>query len=69
MVTFSIYDDNGDQTGPCKLVWANGASREGGKVGGLWHGEVFYTFAEGPRKGKRDRETWDMGTLVATQKL
>ena len=31
-------------------------SREGEKREGKWHGQVFYTYAEGPRKGKKDVE-------------
>jgi hypothetical protein len=29
---------------------------------------VYYTFADGPRKGKRDKEVWDDGKLVASHK-
>ena len=65
----STYDENGSHTGPAKLIWANGAVREGQKVNGKWHGEVFYTYAEGPRKGKRDKETWVNGELKSTKKL
>ena len=65
----STYDENGAHTGPAKLIWANGAVREGQKVNGKWHGEVFYTYAEGPRKGKRDKETWVSGELRSTKKL
>ena len=35
---------------------------------GHWDGEVFYTDAEGPRKGKRDREEWKQGEMVASAK-
>lgn len=28
------------------------------KVNGKWDGEVYYTYAEGPRKGKKDKEMW-----------
>lgn len=51
------------QNGPARLTWPNGATREGCKSGGQWHGEVIYTYAEGPRKGKSDKEAWDRGKL------
>ena len=35
---------------------------------GKWDGEVFYTYAEGPRKGKRDLEKWSNGELISSQK-
>ena len=35
---------------------------------GKWDGEVFYTYAEGPRKGKRDLEKWSNGDLISSQK-
>jgi hypothetical protein len=57
------------QTGPAKLIWPNGAVREGRKVRGQWEGEVVYTYAEGPRKGKKDKETWSNGKLVSSQKI
>ena len=38
------------------------------QVNGKWDGEVFYTYAEGPRKGKRDLEKWSNGELVSSQK-
>ena len=31
-VEYSSYNDQGEQTGPAKFVWANGAVREGQKV-------------------------------------
>jgi antitoxin component YwqK of YwqJK toxin-antitoxin module len=64
----SCYDDNGEETGPCKLIWANGAAREGQKLNGQWDGEVFYTYGDGPRKGKKDKEEWKAGELVSSQK-
>ena len=33
-----------------------------------WDGEVLYTYAEGPRKGKRDLEKWSNGEMVSSQK-
>lgn len=50
-------------------MWANGAKREGHKVQGKWEGQVYYQYAEGPRKGKRDVETWKGGELVSSQKF
>lgn len=50
-------------------MWANGARREGHKVNGKWEGQVFYQYAEGPRKGKRDVETWKNGELISSQKF
>ena len=38
------------------------------KVNGKWEGQVFYLYAEGPRKGKRDVETWKNGEMVSSQK-
>ncbi len=64
----SFYDENGIQNGPTQLVWSNGAKREGHKVNGKWEGQVFYLYAEGPRKGKRDVETWKNGEMVTSQK-
>ena len=64
----SLYDENGVENGPCKLIWANGASREGEKRDGRWHGQVFYTYAEGPRKSKKDVEEWKAGELVSSKK-
>ena len=29
---------------------------------------MFYTYAEGPRKGKRDLEKWSNGEMIASQK-
>ena len=52
-----------------RLTWPNGAVREGSKLNGAWHGEVLYTYAEGPRKGKKDLETWSEGQMVATKKV
>lgn len=68
-VEMSFYDENGVQNGPTTFSWSNGAKREGHKVNGKWHGQVFYLFAEGPRKGKRDVETWEAGEMVASQKF
>ncbi len=42
--------------------------RQGQKVDGKWNGQVFYLYAEGPRKGKRDVETWENGEMVGSQK-
>ena len=52
-----------------RLTWPNGAVREGYKQEGLWHGEVLYTYAEGPRKGKKDLETWKGGEMVESKKV
>ena len=68
-VELCLYDDDGVQNGPAKLTWPNGAVREGRKKDGQWHGEVLYTYAEGPRKGKKDIETWELGELVKSQKF
>ena len=38
------------------------------KVNGKWDGDVFYTYSEGPRKGKRDLEKWSNGEMVSSQK-
>jgi hypothetical protein len=65
----STYDENGAHTGPAKLIWPNGAVREGHKVDGKWEGEVFYTYAEGPRKGKKDKETWSKGVMISSKKF
>jgi hypothetical protein len=65
----STYDENGAHTGPAKLIWPNGAVREGHKVDGKWEGEVFYTYAEGPRKGKKDKETWSNGVMISSKKF
>ena len=65
----STYDENGSHTGPAKLIWPNGAIREGQKVDGKWEGEVFYTYAEGPRKGKKDKETWSKGVMISSKKF
>ena len=35
---------------------------------GQWEGQAYYHFSEGPRKGKRDVETWKNGELVSSQK-
>ena len=67
-VEMTLYDENGVENGPCKLIWANGARREGEKVDGKWDGEVFYTYAEGPRKGKKDLEEWRAGELISSEK-
>ena len=37
-------------------------------MNGKWDGDVFYTYAEGPRKGKRDLEKWSNGELISSQK-
>ena len=29
---------------------------------------MFYTYSEGPRKGKRDLEKWSNGEMVSSQK-
>jgi len=63
----STYD-KGEQTGPAKFVWTNGAVREGNKVNGMWDGQVFYTYTEGPRAGKRDTEFWADGKMQSSQK-
>jgi len=63
------YDDQGVQNGPAKLTWPNGAIREGQKKDGQWHGEVLYTYAEGPRKGKKDLEIWEEGKMTKSQKF
>ena len=65
----STYDEHGAHTGPAKLIWPNGAAREGSKVEGKWDGEVFYTYAEGPRKGKKDKETWLRGEMISSKKF
>ena len=43
--------------------------REGHKQAGLWHGQVLYTYAEGPRTGKQDLETWKDGEMVESKKV
>jgi len=63
------YDSEGLQNGPAKLTWANGAVREGNKVNGKWHGEILYTYAEGPREGKKDIEKWAEGEMVESKKF
>lgn len=65
----SFYNENGVHSGPAKLIWPNGATREGLKVDGKWDGEIFYTYAEGPRKGKKDKEIWSNGELVSSTKF
>jgi hypothetical protein len=65
----STYDEHGAHTGPAKLIWPNGAIREGSKIEGKWDGEVFYTYAEGPRKGKKDKETWRKGEMISSKKF
>ena len=65
----STYDENGSHSGPAKLIWPNGAVREGSKVDGKWEGEVFYTYAEGPRKGKKDKEIWVKGEMKSSKKF
>jgi len=65
----SIFNNDGIETGPARLTWPNGAVREGCKLNGLWHGDVFYTYAEGPRKGKKDLETWKDGKMVESKKF
>ena len=57
-----------EQSGPTQFIWANGAKREGHKVKGKWEGQAYYSFSEGPRKGKRDVETWKEGELVSSKK-
>ena len=64
----SFFDENGLQNGPTQLTWANGAKREGMKKGGQWEGQVYYEYAEGPRKGKRDLEIWEHGKMVSSKK-
>ena len=66
-VESSTYEA-GHQTGPAKFVWANGAVREGVKRDGEWEGEVFYTYTEGPRAGKKDVETWANGKMESSKK-
>ena len=56
------------QNGPTQLTWANGAKREGMKQNGQWEGQVYYQYAEGPRKGKRDLEIWEHGKMVSSKK-
>jgi len=68
-VELSTFDENGEQTGPAKFTWANGAVREGNKKAGNWDGEVFYTFTEGPRAGKKDVEKWENGEMKTSQKF
>lgn len=51
----SLYDEAGSQNGPAKITWPTGAAREGTKVDGKWHGQAFYTFADGPREGRGQR--------------
>ena len=34
-VELSTYDKTGEQTGPAKFTWADGAVREGSKVRGI----------------------------------
>ena len=65
----SFFDEKGYQNGPTQLTWANGAKREGHKINGQWEGQVFYEYAEGPRKGKRDIEMWEHGKMVSSQKF
>ena len=38
------------------------------QINGKWEGQVFYLYAEGPRKGKRDVETWKNGEMISSQK-
>ena len=38
-------------------------------MSGEWDGEVFYTYADGPRAGKKDVERWQMGKLISSQKF
>ena len=38
------------------------------KVKGKWEGQAYYSFSQGPRKGKRDVETWKDGELVSSKK-
>ena len=68
-VELSTYNEAGEQTGPAKFTWANGAVREGTKVRGRWEGETFYTYTEGPRAGKRDVELWVDGVMESSKKF
>ena len=34
----------------------------------MWDGQVFYTYTEGPRAGKRDTEFWADGKMQSSQK-
>ena len=63
-----IYDQNGVQNGPAKLTWPSGAVRQGQKKDGQWHGLVYYTYSEGPRKGQADQEQWNSGEMIKSQK-
>ena len=38
------------------------------KVNGKWDGEVFYTYTEGPRAGKKDVEQWKDGVMDSSKK-
>ena len=51
----------------CKQVKVNN-STYCAQVAGQWAGEVFYTFADGPRAGKKDIEIWDGGEIKSSKK-
>jgi len=68
-IEISTFNQEGEQTGPAKFTWANGAVREGNKKAGEWDGEVFYTYTEGPRAGKKDIEKWENGEMKSSQKF
>ena len=38
------------------------------QINGQWDGQAFYLYADGPRKGKRDIETWNNGEMVSSKK-
>lgn len=80
MKEVSFHDESGEQNGPARLVWANGAVREGRKRNGRWDGEVTYTFPARESKHKTnkrmpkarprvEKELWRDGTLVSSQVL
>jgi hypothetical protein len=63
------YDEQGNETGPAKLVWPNKAKREGAKLNGHWHGQIFYTYGQGPRQGRQDVEIWEDGKVIKSRRF
>jgi len=63
------YNENGQETGPAKLTWPNKALREGAKLQGQWHGEIIYTYGQGPRQGRQDKERWEEGKMVDSKRF
>ena len=39
------------------------------QLNGRWDGEIFYTYTEGPRAGKKDVESWVDGEMKSSKKF